>query len=221
MINSRFEELQRKCKSINRKKLIYRLITLFLILLIFFSGWYIYKSTNKIKNKKIVTKKQIIIKSKKTETLTLSPQIDIQKLKIVKKTKTKIVKKELHKVIIKEKKEKIVKKKIPSKIKFKINLTSSNEETILLKNFQISKKYSTALKLSKYYLASNDYKKAIFWAKNASKLDSTKAEPWIVYAKSKYAMGEKKNAIASLQTFLNYFYSKEANTLLQKYLAKK
>ncbi len=233
MINSRFEDLQRRCNSIYRKKLLQKLLIIFFAIFICTGSWYLYENLYKAKQQKILIKKQtvlrkkqIIIKPKKIQpikrkTLILVPQINIQKLKVPKKAEIKKIKKELHQLSMTLKTQEIPKKKVESKIKFKINLINSNEETILLKNFRISKKYTIALKLSNYYLLNKDYKKAIFWAKNASRLDSTKAKPWIIYAKSKHALGEKKEAIDSLQTFLNYFYSKEANALLQKYLKKK
>ncbi len=77
--------------------------------------------------------------------------------------------------------------------------------------------YDEALIFAKNSFKEKKYIKCIYWAKKASKLNSSKAEPWILYAKAKYKLGKKKEAIDSLRTYLNYFHSKDALDLLKNY----
>lgn len=168
--------------------------------------------------------KKKIEKSKKS-VLVLQPKIEInasmiESEKIAQEQKSKKSVKSIKKPAkITPPKEEVIKKVEPAKkkIDFKIKLTNSDEETILIKNYKVNKSYDAAIKLSRYYFSKKRYKKAIYWAKIASKFDATKASPWLIYAKSKYSLGKKREAMEVLRTFLSYFYSKEAFDLLEEY----
>ncbi len=244
MTNSRFEDLERRCKKIKNRKIIkFVIYIIFLstfVVLLFYLAGNKYLKQDKVPNAKktvLNNKKKIIlnnvkktildnknkkktVKNSKKATLKLEPVIELPKIlpqrKITKQAKSKSNKSVQKPIVVPSKKETIEKKET-QKPAFRIIAKDANKETILLKNYSINKDFSSALKLAEYYFWQKNYKKAIYWSKNANKLDSAKDDSWIIYAKSKYALGEKDDAIESLKTFLNIFYSKRANELLKRY----
>jgi len=104
-----------------------------------------------------------------------------------------------------------------SKKPLSMSITSLSSEEALLKNFHSSKSFSEALALTHFYFEQKEYVKAISWAKESSKLKPVSDEPWILYAKSKFHLGDKAEAIRSLELFLGYVNSKEVKDLLLFY----
>ena len=94
---------------------------------------------------------------------------------------------------------------------------SLNEEQHLLKVFQAEQNFSNAYALAHFYFERKSYSEVILWAKEASKRDSRSDLPWILYAKSKFYLGDRAEAIRSLELFLGYINSKEAQALLNFY----
>lgn len=244
MISSRFEELERRCKSIKRRKIAKIILFIILISFIFVAIYFLAKGNYLGLHKEITIKKEhpksIKIENKKenyqkkihniqeqnnTPSLKLEPMINIPKLNektvdkdVVKAKKVIAAKPKTDKSMIKKEVKSVKKEKKPL---LTITTTVTDTKTILLKNFTVKKDYSSALKLAEYFLKKEDFTKALYWAKIANKLDSTKDSSWIIYAKAKYALGEKEDAIESLKTFLNIFYSKNIDKLLQKYTKEK
>lgn len=109
--------------------------------------------------------------------------------------------------------------KAPSETKTVINMSvkSLGMEESLLKNFHSASTFKTAFELANYYFDLKEYTKAIVWAKEASKLGPTSEQPWLIYAKSKFYLGEKEEAIRSLEIYLGYSSSKEVKDLLNFY----
>lgn len=107
----------------------------------------------------------------------------------------------------------------PGETKTVLNMSvkSLGAEESLLKNFHSVSTFKTALELAQYYFDSKEYAKAIAWAKESSKLGPTSEKPWIIYAKSKFHIGEKEEAIRSLEIYLGYSSSKEVKDLLNFY----
>ncbi len=213
MINSRFEELQKRCKKYYRKKIIKFVFFVFFFLILM--GIVLYFSFFKTDKIKTIEKNITISNSiKKPSTLNLKPVINLKEPVIkVKKDDKKISKDK----IIKKKAKPIKQNKIEKKSILKLIVEKTNKETILLKNYNINKDFSSSIKLAEYYLNHKKYNKALNWAKNANKFDATRAESWIVYAKAEFSLGKKEDAIKSLQTYLHTFYSKKVAMLLEKY----
>lgn len=107
-----------------------------------------------------------------------------------------------------------------NKVALKMSVNSLSDEESLLKNFNSSHTFPDALALATYYLNKSEYIKAIKWAKEASNLNPISEQPWIVYAQSKFHLGERKEAIHSLELFLTYANQKEVRELLQTYKGK-
>ncbi len=215
MISSRFEELQKRCKKYYRKRII-KLISFIILFLILVSIilYFSFMKTDKIKT---IEKNVTIVSAKKSPTLKLKPVINLEEPVVkVKKDYKKILKDK----IIKKKAKPIKQNKTKKKPILKFIVEKANKETILLKNYNINKDFSSSIKLAEYYLNHKKYNKALNWAKNANKFDATRAQSWIVYAKAEFSLGKKDDAIKSLQTYLHTFYSKKAVMLLEKYKAE-
>ncbi len=235
MNSNKFEELKKKCFKIFIKKIIKFCIYLFLLL--FFLGIiFLYIQNKQIKkihtnikktNKKILKKNEAYkvvnhkknISDKNKVVVVLKPDINMTiDASLIKKQTSQIQKISAKPVAIK----KIIKKSlIEKKPILNMSIKNTNEETILLKNYQILKQYKTAIKLAEYYFEQKQYEKAVYWSKKASKINTTAFKPWIIYAKSKYIMGKKEEAIHSLETFLNFSYSRDVANLLHSYLKKR
>lgn len=81
--------------------------------------------------------------------------------------------------------------------------------------YQKDPTYETALAAARSFYAQQNYTDAATWAKKANQLNREGEEAWLLYAKSYYAQGRKKEAIELLELFLNYKDSKAASELLR------
>ncbi|WP_263833067.1 CDC27 family protein [Sulfurospirillum oryzae] len=91
------------------------------------------------------------------------------------------------------------------------------EEQSLLKRYNAEQNFANAYALAHFYFERKAYGEVILWAKEASKHDSRSDKSWILYAKAKFYLGERAEAIRSLELFLGYINSKEAQELLNFY----
>lgn len=98
-----------------------------------------------------------------------------------------------------------------------MSITSLSSEEALLKNFHSSNAFSEAIALAHFYFERKEYVKAIAWCKESSKLKPVSDEPWLLYAKAKFHLGERTEAIRSLELFLSYVNSKDVRELLTFY----
>ncbi|KFL35166.1 MULTISPECIES: CDC27 family protein [unclassified Sulfurospirillum] len=94
---------------------------------------------------------------------------------------------------------------------------SLHEEQQLLKAYNTVSTFDNAYALAHFYFEHKAYAEVIMWAKEASKHNSSSEKPWILYAKAKFYLGDRTEAIRSLELFLGYINSKEAHELLNFY----
>ena len=94
---------------------------------------------------------------------------------------------------------------------------SLREEHQLLKAYNAVPTFDNAYVLAHFYFERKAYAEVIMWAKEASKYNSSSEKPWILYAKAKFYLGDRTEAIRSLELFLGYINSKEAHELLNFY----
>jgi len=87
----------------------------------------------------------------------------------------------------------------------------------LQKLFAQRESYNLAIKIAREFFERKNYKEALQWAKRANKLDRSKEEAWILYARSLYALGKKEQARRILRLYLEYANSKEAQKLLREW----
>ena len=84
-------------------------------------------------------------------------------------------------------------------------------------HFKNSKDPKDALALARDYYAKKDYKNAAKWAFELNNLDKNNADGWLIFAKSKYNVGNKKDALKVLEGYLSQVSNKqEVQNLITK-----
>jgi predicted Zn-dependent protease len=113
-------------------------------------------------------------------------------------------------------KSEVTKKASKSKVNsLKVTTEGSSLEE-LIKNQKKKKSYSATISIANYHYSRREYKEAITWAIEASKMDKSKARPWLIYANSKLSAGKIDIAKKALNIYLKNYQSKEAQALLKK-----
>jgi len=169
-------------------------------------GKYIYLTCNEVNDIKNLSKYIKLAKKEK-----LNYFIDTQyfnKEKEIKKRNSK--KQNTQKTIIK----KILKTQKATTPMLKVQTVDLQQ---LQKEFFQTPNYNIALLIAHNYFNKKAYKKAIFWAKKANKLNKSDADSWILYAKSLHALQRNKQAMQLLHIYLQYENSDEATHLLQQW----
>ena len=84
-------------------------------------------------------------------------------------------------------------------------------------HFKNSKDPKDALALARDYYAKKDYKNASKWAFELNNLDKKNVDGWLIFAKSKYNVGNKKDALKVLEAYLSQASNKqEVQNLITK-----
>ena len=84
-------------------------------------------------------------------------------------------------------------------------------------HFKNSKDPKDALDLARDYYSKKDYKNAAKWAFELNNLDKKNADGWLIFAKSKYNVGNKKDALKVLEAYLSQASNKqEVQNLITK-----
>lgn len=99
----------------------------------------------------------------------------------------------------------------------KVSKSKSKGLKYLITKYNSSPDYKLALDIANIYYDQKDFKNSSIWANKANGLDRQKEEPWILFAKSNYKLGKRKDAINSLKLFLDYKFSQRAKNLLDKW----
>ena len=228
-MHNSFENLQKRCKKYQLKKRVIVVIPIIVIVAIV-------SVLLSIDEKDKVTKKETL-KTKKIITTPISTKKDVEySLKVdttyvpkektvsykdyvapVKKVESIKKPKPIKKVRYKEPKNKnieeyYVDKRYEKPLSISVTKLQSIDQMITLDNKE--RNYSLALKIAKHYYASQEYSKALRWAKKANVLDRKDDGAWILYAKSEYAKGNHKRAIKILNLYLTNADSDKASALL-------
>lgn len=235
MTNSRFEDLEKRAKKIEFKR-IFKFVSLVAILsCLAVSLMYITQN----KNKKIilVDKGHEQVEIKKEEIKKIITQEDVKKESIKEdliinkdmQNKEALYDTQTLELNVKQsnRKSKIARneKKVVPTIKivdldekqfFSLKVKSVNEEEVLLRDFDAKKDYISAMKLANLYYQNRSYEKSIYWTKEASRINPGSSEPWIIYARSKNKLGLNDDAIIALEKYLVFFSSTTASNLLIK-----
>ena len=147
------------------------------------------------------------------------------KKKLVKRVKKhirdKLAKKDKSKEHKKHKKVVVHKKKIENrrkKIDFKV--TTNNYMSIMKEKFHKYRNPRDALLIAKAYYRAGNYKKSEIWALKANELDKNSEESWLLFAKSKDALGKRKEALKILIAYYNRTKSPNAKLLIEKISSK-
>ncbi len=228
MLNNSFEELERKYKKYQRKLFFKKFFRFFSIIGIVAVAFFLYfLKWDEVKEfilSKISENKQSdknatrSIKPPPTPSLSLSPKIEVDKLKkFVDKSDKKEIKvknlpktETLPKEIYARDSKKLSKKGNIKEVKIK-------DEKTLKKEFILYNDYKSAISLAELFFEQKKYKKAIKWAIRASRYNPGADEPWLIYAKAKKSEGQIRLAIKALKTYLRSHKSKKVEKLLKKY----
>lgn len=233
MTNSRFEDLQRRCQKMKRARIAKVVLLCVGSILIALGTWYqtinvspahslqepakeVEQITEPNKNnvtiKKEVTDEASLIseENQNYDTLKLAPTIKNELKPLPSEEKIEL------KAVMAPPIEDFL---APPEVKksLSISVKSLSNEESLLKNFHSENTIATSMALAQFYFEKKEYGKAIVWAKESSKLEPVSDKPWIIYAKSKFHLGERAEAIRSLELFLGYVNSNEVKELLTFY----
>ena len=98
-----------------------------------------------------------------------------------------------------------------------IQVTSaSNEESVLREQFLKTNNPTIALELARLNFRNNNFKEAIKWSLAANDIDNSLEESWIIFAKSKYKLKQKDDAIKALNEYNKNLNKASINTLISK-----
>ena len=107
---------------------------------------------------------------------------------------------------------------IDSQKGFKFEIQSSNLDMSvdeLKTKFDKSNSSDLAVLIAKKYYDIEDYKSSEKWALIANELNSENEESWVIFAKSKYNLGQKYDAVKVLRIYNDKANSKEIEDLIK------
>jgi hypothetical protein len=206
MTNSRFEELERRCARLKKVRII-RIV--FIITSLFLIGFGSYYWMNPHLQEPLIAEKPIIVPLV-VEIQASSSDINESNVTVPEKT--------IAPQMPEEELLFLAPRIYKSEAKSSVNETKAlSEETQLLKNFNAVQNFDNAYAYAYFYFERQSYGDVIIWAKETSKYNSRSEKPWILYAKAKFALGDRAEAIRSLELFLSYINSTEVQELLNVY----
>jgi hypothetical protein len=100
--------------------------------------------------------------------------------------------------------------------KINLNGSSANYIETMIRKFSKSKNSRDALLLAKAFYIKQDYRNSEKWALTANKLDSSQDESWHIFAKSKFKLGQKNEALRILSTYYKKSHSPKTKALILK-----
>jgi len=113
--------------------------------------------------------------------------------------------------------EEIIELEPKAKPKIDIQISSENNEISMLKeNFNKSKNPEIALKRARKCYQDKRYSDTIKWALSANNLDSSIEESWVMFAKAKYMLKQKDDALRALEEYNKNKNKPEINELINK-----
>ena len=105
----------------------------------------------------------------------------------------------------------------PARKRVNIQISSAlNEEVMLKDQFLKTDNPTIALELAKLNFNKNNFKEAIKWSLAANDIDNSLEESWIIFAKSKYKLKQKDDAIKALNEYNKNLNKASINTLISK-----
>jgi tetratricopeptide (TPR) repeat protein len=107
----------------------------------------------------------------------------------------------------------------PQKEKIKITIQrreSQNDIKEVIKRFQKNNNPALSLFVAKKYYELGDYKQAYNYALVTNKINNDIEDSWLIFAKSLVKLGKKGQAIKTLQKYITYSHSSNAQVLLDE-----
>jgi hypothetical protein len=211
MTSARFEELEKRCAKLKKARIIRIVFMIASLFLVSFGGYYwMSHNSNELSTVTAVAIPQtvpvqtpILDKNESNATILLQEE---QNLSQIIEDETLFLAPHIS----------IKNAKLPKdETQAATRLLSHEQE--LLKRYNTVQNFDNAYALADFYFEQKSYGEVITWAKEASKHYSRSEKPWILYAKAKFYLGDRAEAIRSLELFLSYINSKEAQELLNFY----
>lgn len=113
--------------------------------------------------------------------------------------------------------EEVIELEPKTKPKIDIQFSSENNEISILKeNFNKNKNPEIALKIAKKCYQDKRYSDTIKWALSANNLDNSIEESWVMFAKAKYMLKQKDDALRALEEYNKNKNKPEINELINK-----
>ena len=113
--------------------------------------------------------------------------------------------------------EEVIELEPKAKPKIDIQISSENNEISILKeNFNKNKNPEIALKIARKCYQDKRYSDTIKWALSANNLDSSIEESWVMFAKAKYMLKQKDDALRALEEYNKNKNKPEINELINK-----
>lgn len=126
------------------------------------------------------------------------------------------IQKRLEQAKIDAQKAQILSKKRENELKIQASKQTPKPSKIIIKSYDINPKslkndfykrpnLNTALNLARFHLYEQNYEKAIFWSFKANELNKNEPLAWLIFAKAKFALGEKNEARKVVQSYINFY----------------
>ncbi|QPH88028.1 transformation system protein [Campylobacter concisus] len=113
--------------------------------------------------------------------------------------------------------EEVIELEPKAKPKIDIQISSENNEISMLKeDFNKNKNPEIALKIARKCYQDKRYSDTIKWALSANNLDSSIEESWVMFAKAKYMLKQKDDALRALEEYNKNKNKPEINELINK-----
>ncbi len=201
----------------NKKKRRFWYLTI-ISLLILSAGTYFLYYENLLLNKHINTSDKIV---KKLKDVNSTNDVSVGVKKVIKKVVAKPIEisndnpMDSSDIFVDEKIEE--KKSVSKKIHFQM---VDADDPIAYKEvehrFTVSPNIDDSIFLANIYYNKKSYSKAAYWALQTNKIDGSIEESWLIFADSKYKIGQKNEAIRVLSEYVNKSNSIKAKKLLIK-----
>jgi len=240
MTNSRFEDLEKRVKIIKVKSYVKILFILSVIIgityfILYYSSQTVAPQSLHVKNEVKKEVKKPAIKIQTYEPIKAKIKVEKKKIEVKKDKKIELKydtiilsptlnfpdeiqpEKRLEKIVFKE----VTKLKPTKKSIIFLHVKEVKSEEALLERFRTATDFESAIGLASLYYEDNKFEKSVYWSKKASKLSSGDESAWLIYAKSKKALGKTDDAIKALHLYLEYFSSNEIERLLELYKGTK
>ncbi|WP_107695173.1 transformation system protein [Campylobacter concisus] len=113
--------------------------------------------------------------------------------------------------------EEVIELEPKAKPKIDIQISSENNEISMLKeDFNKNKNPEIALKIARKCYQDKRYSDTIKWALSANNLDSSIEDSWVMFAKAKYMLKQKDDALRALEEYNKNKNKPEINELINK-----
>ena len=223
MLNNNFNELVKKYDKYRSKRRDRLLLFILVVIAICMAGFYLVTNSNFIMNSFKMTSTEsnmTVSEAKKDDNKNQTTDI-IKKDEITSKPATP-KEQPIQRVKVDTPKSgdlpdqvyKRTSKEIKEENPFKLEVKERKSLYNLLTQDKEQNSYQSAIRIAQFYFEEKNYDQTVIWSVKASKKNPKQSLPWILYAKSKAALGKTKVAKKALSLYLKHSDSKEVRDLL-------